>query len=232
MVFLLDEQDITFPPVSLAEPDGLLAVGGDLRPERLIEAYKNGIFPWYNDENEFFWWSPDPRLVIRPSEVYCSKSMRRLLREKPFKITVDHAFDVVIRACSSIRRPDQDGSWILPEMIEAYEKLHLLGYAHSVEAWDKNGRLAGGLYGVALGKIFFGESMFSQQSNASKAAFLTFAAFLDKSNFILIDSQQDTPHMRSLGGFLMDRDEFLKTIKKGLKKNNKAQKWKQELVFL
>ena len=164
-------REVVFPDPSLAEPDGLLAVGGDLSPERLLRAYAEGIFPWFNEGSPILWWSPDPRLVLFPDELHVSSSLARTLRRGRYRVTADQAFGRVIRACSWTERPGQDGTWITDEMIAAYEELHRLGFAHSFEAWSGE-TLAGGLYGVSLGGAFFGESMFSERADASKAAFV------------------------------------------------------------
>src|SRR5882757_4016640 len=174
-IFALD-QDLIFPPVSLAEPDGLLAIGGDLSTERLLLAYRNGIFPWYEGRH-ILWWSPDPRFVLFPDELKVSKSMRQLMRKQTFVFTVNKAFSEVIANCRTIPRRGQDGTWITEEVKEAYGRLHKMGYVHSAETW-LNGELVGGLYGVRLGKAFFGESMFSKYSNASKYAFICYVGQL------------------------------------------------------
>ena len=168
-LFVLDN-DISFPPVHLAEQDGLLAIGGDLSIERLLTAYRKGIFPWYEGDH-ILWWCPDPRFILLPREMHVSKSMKSLLKKNDFVFTINNAFKEVIRHCKKIRRQDQDGTWITDEVEKAYIRLHELGYAHSAEAW-KEGKLAGGLYGIRMGKVFFGESMFSTESNTSKFAFI------------------------------------------------------------
>ena len=168
-IFQLDEE-IWFPPVAMAEPDGLLALGGDLSLERLLLAYQNGIFPWYNEDEPILWWSPNPRMVLYPSDLKVSKSMKQVLRSGRFRVTFDQAFEAVIRNCAGKERNGSTETWIVPEMIAAYIRLHQAGYAHSVEVWNGD-TLAGGLYGVAMGKVFGGESMFSHESNASKTGF-------------------------------------------------------------
>lgn len=212
-VFYLTDK-ILFPPVHYAEPSGILAVGGDLAPERLLEAYRRGIFPWFSDDSPIIWWSPDPRFVVYPGEVRISRSMRQVLERGIFRITFDTAFRDVITGCSMPRR-HEDGTWITDDMIEAYVKLHELGYAHSIEAW-KGDSLAGGLYGISLGKVFFGESMFSNMSNASKAAFITLAINLEKLGFDIIDCQVHTDHLESLGAFEIPREEFINIIRESL----------------
>lgn len=206
-VFSLSDQ-LIFPPPAYAEPDGLLAVGGDLEPERLLLAYQTGIFPWFSPGDPVLWWSPDPRFVMRPQDIKVSKSMKQVLNRGTFRITFNQAFEQVISNCKTISRDDQPGTWITNDMKRAYSRLHELGYAHSVEAWQNN-ELVGGLYGVSLGGAFFGESMFSLVSNASKAAFITLAKHLESLNFSLIDCQVYTAHLESLGAKQMERDQFL-----------------------
>ena len=217
------DNDPIFPPVEYSNEDGILAVGGDLSPGRLIEAYTNGIFPWYSSETPIIWWSPDPRFVIYPDAVKVSKSMRQVLRRNIFDIRYDTSFRDVIIACSKERKHEK-GTWITSEMTEAYIALHNLGLAHSVEAWH-DGKLAGGLYGVSIGRIFFGESMFSLESNASKAAFIVLADNLTKLGFDLIDSQVHTNHMESLGAFDMARKDFIKIIKMSVRKETICGNW-------
>jgi leucyl/phenylalanyl-tRNA--protein transferase len=191
----------------MASPDGILAVGGDLTPERLLEAYRQGIFPWYADPEPIIWWSPNPRCVLFPTEIKVSRTMRQILRQKRFAITFDHSFPAVIASCQE-KRAGQSGTWITEEMKDSYIKLHEMGYAHSVEAWFE-GTLAGGLYGVSLGRCFFGESMFSHVSNASKAAFITLAESLQERGFGLIDCQVRSDHLLSLGAREIPREIFL-----------------------
>lgn len=212
-IYLLPEDDILFPPPNLATAEGILAVGGDLSTERLIKAYKNGIFPWFNPGEPILWWSPDPRFVLFPSELRVSKSMRPYFNQQKFKVTFDQAFDRVIRACQvraseSNRRRRAIGSWITDDMIEAYEALHEQGIGHSVEVW-KEEELVGGLYGLAIGKIFFGESMFTRVNNASKFGFISLVRWLEQSGFMLIDCQQETRHLASLGAKSIPRSDFL-----------------------
>jgi leucyl/phenylalanyl-tRNA--protein transferase len=212
-VYLLPDDDILFPPPDLATAEGILAVGGDLSAERLIQAYKNGIFPWFNPGEPILWWSPDPRFVLFPSELRVSKSMRPYFNQQKFEVTFDRAFDRVIRACQvraseSNRRRRSIGSWITEDMIEAYTILHQKGIGHSVEVWDKD-ELVGGLYGLAIGKIFFGESMFTRVSNASKFGFISLVHWLKERGFVLIDCQQETRHLASLGAKCIPRRDFL-----------------------
>lgn len=200
-------KDLVFPPVNEADPDGLLAMGGDLSPERLLLAYRNGIFPWYNEDEPVCWWSPDPRFVLFPPELKVSKSMQKLLREDGFRFTVNHCFTQVIQQCKSIDRKGQGGTWISQSVQEAYIRLHELGHAHSAEVW-LNDELVGGLYGIRMGRIFFGESMFSRFTNASKFAFIRYVRLLEQEGVQLIDCQVYTQHLESLGARMIPREEF------------------------
>lgn len=201
-----------FPPHDLADADGLLAIGGDLSEERLIHAYFNGIFPWYNQDSPILWWSPDPRFVLFPASLKVSKSMQQVLNRKLYRITYNTAFREVLKYCAQTRRPGQEGTWLLPEMQQAYYRLHKLGLAVSIEAWQQS-KLAGGLYGIRLGRIFFGESMFSLAPNASKAAFITYVKAEQEAGLLqLVDCQTYTPHLESLGGQMIPRDEFLNLL--------------------
>lgn len=204
-----------FPPVEQSAEDGLLAIGGDLSTERLLLAYRSGIFPWYNDDEPPLWWSPDPRFVLFPEELYVSKSMQQLLNRRSFKITLNKAFTEVIRNCGRQKRKGQNGTWITAEIEEAYTQLHQLGYAVSVEAWKDN-ELVGGLYGIRMGKLFFGESMFARVSNASKFAFIAFVQHLQKEGVVLIDCQVYTEHLESLGARMIDRTKFIELVKENL----------------
>lgn len=218
------ENSLRFPSPSKAIPEGLLAVGGDLRPERLLVAYPMGIFPWSDPGEPLLWWSPDPRMMLRPNEVYVSKSMRKVLRDNLFEIRFDTSFITVIENCASIKGRDIHGTWLSDDLKEAFVKLHQMGLAHSVEAW-LNGSLAGGLYGLALGGCFFGESMFHMESNASKAAFITLCQFLQQHGFLIIDAQQETAHLASLGAKPRPRNEFLNMLADALKLPTLAGKW-------
>jgi leucyl/phenylalanyl-tRNA---protein transferase len=216
-IFALDTE-LVFPPVHLAEPDGLLAIGGDLLPERLLLAYRSGIFPWYEGEH-ILWWCPDPRFVLFPKELKISKSIKPLLNSNAparpaggFDFTINKAFDQVIHHCKETKRPGQQGTWITDEVEKAYCKLHELGYAHSAEVW-KNGELVGGLYGIRLGKVFFGESMFSKVSNASRFAFIRYVQQLKEEGIELIDCQVYTEYLESFGARMINRKEFIKLIK-------------------
>lgn len=202
--------ELIFLPVHLAERDGLLAVGGDLSVKRLLLAYRSGIFPWY-DKPPILWWSPDPRFVLFPKELKISKSMRQVLRKQTFTITVNKAFAQVMSACKCIARQDQQGSWINNDLQAAYEQLHKLGWAVSVEAWQ-GPTLAGGLYGVKIGHCFFGESMFAKISNASKTAFITYVLQLQEEGCQLIDCQVYTAHLQSLGARMIPRSEFISLL--------------------
>lgn len=206
------QQELVFPPVHLAEPDGLLAMGGDLSTERLILAYRNGIFPWYEGKVPL-WWCPDPRFVLFPEKIRISKSMRQLLKKEAFRFTVDTAFRSVIRACKTSFRNGQQGTWITDEVETAYCRLYDSGYAHSAEAWTGD-ELAGGLYGVKMGRVFFGESMFSHASNASKFAFIRYVQLLQQEGIELIDCQVHTPHLESLGAEMIPREVFMGQLKK------------------
>lgn len=209
-LFALD-RELIFPPVHLAEPDGLLAMGGDLSPERLLLAYRNGIFPWYEEE-PILWWCPNPRFVLFPAELKVSKSIRPLLNRNEFEFTTNTAFAQVIHHCKSAKRPGQDGTWITDEVEKAYCKLHELGYAHSAEVW-KEGELVGGLYGIRIGKVFFGESMFSKVSNASRYAFINYVLRLQKEGIELIDCQVYTEYLESMGACMIDRTVFIDLLK-------------------
>jgi leucyl/phenylalanyl-tRNA--protein transferase len=205
-----------FPPVeqALVEPNGLLAAGGDLSPARLLDAYARGIFPWFNDEDPVLWWSPDPRMVLLPHELHLSRSLRRTIRSQEFTVTFDRAFQGVMEGCAG-PRDKQDGTWITADMMRAYTRMAELGHAHSVEAWA-DGELAGGLYGVAVGRIFYGESMFTRRSNASKVAVAWLARQLDRWQFELIDCQMSTEHLASLGAREVPRADFLRRLERAI----------------
>ncbi len=212
-LFVLDKE-LSFPPPHLAEPDGLLAMGGDLSPERLLQAYRNGIFPWYEGEH-ILWWSPDPRFVLFPDELKISKSIKPLLNKNEFVFTVNKAFPQVIHQCKKITRPGQDGTWITNEIEMAYIKMHELGYAHSAEVW-RNGELVGGLYGIKLGKVFFGESMFSKLSNSSRYGFIRYVQHLAEEGIQLIDCQVYTEYLESFGARMIPGKEFLKLLSENI----------------
>ena len=212
MIFQLDPHDIRFPDPALAGPDGLLAIGGDLRPERLMAAYQQGIFPWYDDDTPILWYSPHERFVLRPEALKISKSMRQVLRSGRFEVTYDQAFAEVIAACAVQPRAGQDGTWITADMQRAYSALHRQGYAHSMEVWSA-GKLVGGLYGVAVGSVFCGESMFSREANASKAALVSLC---QSGDYSLIDCQVYTDHLASLGAAMIPRREYMALLAKSL----------------
>lgn len=198
-VFWIPEDITMFPHPSLAEPDGLLGVGGDLTPERLILAYRFGIFPWYQDGIPIHWWYTHPRCVLFPSDLKVSKSMRPYFNQQKYRLTYDQCFQEVMDNARQISRKGQENTWITGDMLHAYANLHALGIAHSVEVWNTQNELVGGLYGLSIGKIFFGESMFSKEKNASKFGFISLIKELSKKGFVLIDCQQETEHMKSLG---------------------------------
>jgi len=211
MSFYVLDKSLWFPPADEATEDGLLAIGGDLTEERLLLAYRNGIFPWFEDEIPL-WWCPDPRFVLFPDELKISKSMQQILRKNEFEFRIDYDFKKVISNCKTIKREDQHGTWITEAVEEAYIGLHKNGYAHSAEVWLDN-ELVGGLYGVRLDKIFFGESMFSLVTNASKFAFIKYVEFLEQDGVRLIDCQVYTQHLESLGARMISRKEFLNILK-------------------
>jgi leucyl/phenylalanyl-tRNA--protein transferase len=201
--------DLWFPDVEESTDEGIIAVGGDLSVERLILAYSKGIFPWYSsDRSPILWWSPDPRFVLFPENLIVSKSMRPYFNQNKFKVTWDKNFEDVIKNCQKIDREDQPGTWITSKMLAAYIQLHKKGYAHSVEVWLEN-ELVGGLYGISLGKVFFGESMFAKVSNASKFGFISLVNQLKQKGFLLIDCQQETKHLESLGANAIKRKDFI-----------------------
>lgn len=209
-MFIVSDE-LCFPPVELAGEDGLLAIGGDLSLNRLLLAYKNGIFPWYNEDEPICWWSPNPRFVLYPSQIKISSSMKTVLHNGRFRFTINKSFADVIQNCKTVARKGQDGTWISAAMQKAYINMHNNGYAHSAETW-LDGKLVGGLYGIRLGNIFFGESMFSHESNASKFAFIKYVQQLQQENVTLIDCQLYTKHLESLGAVMIDRKIFCKTL--------------------
>jgi len=216
---------LVFPPPEEAEPDGLLAVGGDLSPERLLLAYSLGIFPWYEDGLPILWHSPDPRMVLRPADLHLARSLKRALRAEPFRLSSDTAFERVVRRCAEIPRPGQEGSWITSEMIDAYVHLHELGFAHSAEAWIGD-ELAGGLYGVSLGSCFFGESMFAEIDDASKVAFATLVHQLERWEFTLVDCQMHTEHLERFGATGWPRARFLAELSAALRAGTRRGSWR------
>ncbi len=225
-IFQLTEE-LLFPDPEHADPSGLLAVGGDLQPRRLLLAYSRGIFPWYEEGLPILWHSPDPRMVLRPSEIRISRSLRRALRKAPFDIRLDTAFEGVIRACAQKPRPGQDGTWITEEMIAAYCELHELGFAHSAEAWLGD-ELVGGLYGISLGTSFFGESMFAARNDASKLAFATLVGQLERWSFALVDCQVHTDHLAGFGAISWPRERFLKALGESLQEPTRRGPWQLE----
>jgi leucyl/phenylalanyl-tRNA--protein transferase len=217
-------QDSVFPPVHLASGIGLLAVGGDLSTRRLLEAYRQGIFPWYSEAEPILWWAPDPRFILFPEELKVTRSMRQFLKKDMIRITYDRNFPAVIAACQKPRPQQEAATWITPEMQAAYIRLHKLGFAHSVEVWQGD-VLVGGLYGVSLGRCFFGESMFSDVSNASKAALIDLVRRLQALDFSLIDCQVYTAHLGSLGGRHVPRSEFMGLLKRALQQKTLRGNW-------
>ncbi len=217
-------RDMAFPDPVEAEPNGLLAVGGDLSPERLLTAYAEGIFPWYDERTPILWWSPDPRLVLEPERLHVSRSLQRTIRRGTYRVTVDTAFERVMRGCAERERPDQEGTWITADMIEAYVRLHRLGFAHSFEAWH-GGTLVGGLYGVSLGAVFFGESMFAERTDASKVAFVRAVEVLQQKGIGLVDCQVRTDHLVSLGAHEIPRSVFLERLAAALREPTLRGRW-------
>jgi leucyl/phenylalanyl-tRNA--protein transferase len=216
-----------FPDPARAEPDGLLAVGGDLSPERLLTAYAQGIFPWYSAASPILWWSPDPRLVLEPAQLHVPRSLRKLIRAGRYRVTADEAFARVISRCAGRERPGQDGTWITPEMREAYLRLHELGFAHSFEAWEGD-ELAGGLYGVSLGAAFFGESMFADRPDASKVAFVRSIEWLAQRKVNLVDCQVRTEHLLRFGAHELSRATFLRRLAAALRHPTLRGAWSLE----
>jgi len=218
-------RDLRFPPVEQASPEGLLAVGGDLRPERLLEAYRHGIFPWYNEDQPILWWSPDPRAVLFPEQLHVSRSLKRSLRSGRFTVTLDTCFTEVMRRCASPRPQYPDGgTWITSAMVRAYTQLHELGYAHSVETWAGKD-LVGGVYGVALGAAFFAESMFTTVDDGSKVALVRLVRQLQICNFRLIDCQQSSPHVLRFGAEEIPRRDFISHLSEAVKLPTRRGRW-------
>jgi leucyl/phenylalanyl-tRNA---protein transferase len=215
-----------FPPLedALAEPNGLLAAGGDLSPDRLIDAYRRGIYPWYSEGQPLLWWSPDPRMVLFVDEFRLSRSLAKRVRRGDFDVRIDSAFDAVVDACADAPRDGQYGTWITPDMIIAYRRLHVLGYAHSVEAW-RGDELQGGLYGLALGSVFFGESMFTRASDASKVSLAALVALLQQRGVMLIDCQQETEHLASMGARPVPRRQFARSLGELINSNAPPAAW-------
>lgn len=222
--YLSEHEDFPFPPPETASREGVVVVGGNLSPGMLLSAYRRGIFPWFSEGDPVLWWSPDPRCVLFPTEVHVSRSMGKLLRRGLFSITLDTRFEEVIRSCRNAPRPREPGTWITPAMLDAYLELHRLGYAHSVEAWA-GGELAGGMYGISLGSLFFGESMFSRRSNGSKAALILFARGMASLGLDLLDCQVYSPHLGTLGARVIPRREFLDLLRRGLERPTRRGPW-------
>jgi leucyl/phenylalanyl-tRNA---protein transferase len=227
MPFFRLSNDLVFPPAELARPDGLLCVGGDLSPERLVLAYENGIFPWFSENDPLLWWSPDPRLLLFPDQIHISRSLGKTIKKKLFTIRVDTAFEQTILLCSSLRKKEKNGTWLVDDMIAAYITLHKKGVAHSIETW-RDDKLVGGLYGISLGKSFFGESMFSLENNASKIALVALATHLKNHGFHLIDCQVSSDHLIQMGARQISRQSFLKMIKTSVKQAPKMDPWYPE----
>ncbi len=225
-IFRLSEK-MSFPPPHFAAGNGLLAIGGDLSEERLLLAYRTGIFPWFSPYDPILWWSPDPRLVLYPDEVHVPARLRRKIKSGTFEITSDSAFDRVIVECARVRKENNEETWLVDEMIEAYQCLHERGYAHSVEAWHC-GKLAGGLYGVCLGGVFFGESMFTRVTDASKVALISLCSYMVENNFDLIDCQIATSHLMWMGAREVPRKVFLKQLETSLDRPTPMGKWRIE----
>ncbi|HOH49224.1 MAG TPA: leucyl/phenylalanyl-tRNA--protein transferase [Candidatus Hydrogenedentes bacterium] len=223
-LYRLSLRSLRFPPAEHADADGLLAVGGDLRTERLLEAYRNGIFPWYSEDTPILWWSPDPRMVFFPGRVRVSRRLARTLRPGRFEVSADTDFAGVIRRCAETPREGQDGTWILPEMAAAYTRLHEEGHAHSVECRE-NGVLVGGLYGVSIGGCFFAESMFHLARDASKAALAALSALCLRRGHTLIDAQMPTAHLASMGGVVMPRREYLDRVRAAVARPDTSDPW-------
>jgi leucyl/phenylalanyl-tRNA--protein transferase len=222
-VFKLSDR-LIFPPVELAEQNGLLAIGGDLSPDRLLLAYRSGIFPWYSEGEPILWWCPSPRMVIFPTEFRIPKRLARLVRKHTFSVTVDKAFSLVIKACAATDRRHEKGTWITDDMIRAYCRLHELGYAHSVECWLGD-TLAGGLYGISLGGMFFGESMFSREPNSSKVALVHLVNKLQQRDFDLIDCQMKTRHLMQFGAREISGSDFQNILEESLSSSTSRDKW-------
>jgi leucyl/phenylalanyl-tRNA---protein transferase len=223
-VFRLDPEDEGFPDPELADRSGLLAVGGDLRPTRLLNAYALGIFPWYSEGQPILWHSPNPRFVLEPAKFHVPRSLKKTINRGLFEVRFDTAFEQVIDACASTSRPGQDGTWITDEMRDAYVELHRLGFAHSAESWQE-GQLVGGLYGVSLGSAFYGESMFAHVSEASKVAFAVLVEQLIAWGFTLIDCQQETEHLARFGAEAWRRKRFLADLEKALEAPTRRGRW-------
>jgi leucyl/phenylalanyl-tRNA--protein transferase len=223
-LFRLSER-LDFPPAWLARSDGLLCIGGDLSAQRILLAYEKGIFPWFSENEPILWWSPDPRLVLFPEDIKVSRSLKKTIKKNIFHLTMDHAFEETILSCAKPRRKEYAGTWLVEEMIDAYIQLHRLGYAHSIETW-KDDRLVGGLYGICLGGIFFGESMFSVEDDASKTALTALARHLEQHRFDLIDCQVTTNHLLSMGATEISRNTYLDIIQRSIQRTDLRNAWR------
>ncbi len=221
---------LEFPPAWLARSDGLLCIDGDLSSKRLLLAYENGIFPWFSDNEPILWWSPDPRLVLYPGEINISRSLKKRIRQNNFSIRINHAFAQTITACAKPRKNKHEGTWLVDEMIEAYIDLHTLGYAHSIETWRED-KLVGGLYGISIGGSFFGESMFSDESDASKIALVALATHLKENQFDIIDCQVTTDHLMKMGAVEISRNAFLDTIQESVKRKELNNIWTKDMFL-
>jgi len=223
-LYSLDQKFFGFPDPNHAERDGLIAFGGDLSPKRILSAYSQGIFPWYSPGEPILWWSPDPRFVLFPHKLHISKSLSKMMRKSNYTVTMDQAFTSVIQECANVREENGCGTWITNNMIQAYSKLYEMGFAHSVETW-MDGKLAGGLYGISLGRMFSGESMFYRKSNASKIALVALVAFARSYQFDFIDCQVGTTHLKSLGAENVPRNIFLQLLNKTLEHEHLQGRW-------
>lgn len=228
--YWLDTHPVVFPPTSTAldDPNGLLAIGGDLTPEWLIYAYSKGIFPWFSDGEPILWWTPTPRSVLFLDKLHVRRSLKKTIRKQPYTVTFDKAFDLVMHFCASVPRSDQDGTWITDEILDAYQQLHEKGIAHSVEVW-KGSLLVGGLYGIAIGKVFYGESMFAKAADASKIGFVALCEQLKTWGFRMVDTQMETDHLNSFGAELIDRSQFEKILAEDTQKAFPPKKWQFDI---
>lgn len=223
-VYMLPDEGVDFPDPKWADPEGLLALGGGLSPQRLISAYANGIFPWYDDTTPILWWSPDPRFVLFPDKLHIPRSLRRVINSRKFTVTMDTVFPAVIRACATAPRPDQEGTWLVEEMIDAYRALHDMGIAHSIEVW-RDDELVGGLYGISLGSAFYGESMFFREADASKVALVWLVRLLAQNGFTIIDCQQTTDNLGRFGAEEIPRFTFIRHIKRAMNTPTRQGQW-------
>ena len=213
-----------FPPVHSASDDGLIAIGGDLTSSTLIDAYSHGIFPWFNENQPIMWWSPDPRAILFPDELHIGKNMRKMIRRRQFDVTIDSAFEQTIIECSLRRNDPQTGTWITSDMISAYSKLHKLGFAHSVEVWLE-GELVGGLYGISIGHVFFGESMFSLEPNSSKYALIVLIGLMKINRIQILDCQMESSHLNSIGARTIPRENFIKFLERDTRPYKSPENW-------